>query len=280
MGITRRRFVASAASAGLMLHLAPLMAAETAGTSQVGEMVDETAWQAIREFLFQDRAIDEGNPIAMISAPYRAQNGADVSVQIAPKTPQTEAGYIKKHYLVVDENPSPVVGQFALSPKNGSAAISTRIRVDKYTHVRVISEDHNNRLHMHKTYVKSSGGCSAPPVSDSEMAALNLGKTRLIEEKADNGLSKIYVSILHPNHSGLQRDIVTNLTIPPHYVTDVVVTNTAGEKVFSVKGDISFSENPSFEFYYKPKAEDVLLAQVTDSQGRTYDSTKLTLART
>lgn len=277
MGMTRRQFIASAAFASLSLRLSPLGAAERA--AQPDPQTDDTAWEAIREFLFQDRPIDEGNPIANIVAPKRAPNGADVSVKVNALSPQTADSYIKKHYLVADQNPSPVIGEFSLSPKNGSADIATRIRVDQYTHVRVISETHDGRLHMHKTFVKSSGGCSAPPVSDSEMAALNLGKTRLIDEAADNGMRKVLVSILHPNHSGLQRDIVTNMTISPHYVTKVVVSNTAGEPVFSVSGDISFSENPSFEFHYMPLADDTLVAQVTDSQGRTYTSAKLQLAR-
>lgn len=271
--ITRRRFIASAISTGLVLHYAPLSAAEKAAQGE------ETAWDAIREFLFQDRPIDEDEPISRITAPYRAQNGADVSVRITGVSPQTSQRYIKKHYLVVDENPSPVVGEFSLSPVNSLADVGTRIRVDQYTHVRVISETQDNHLHMHKAYVKSSGGCSAPPVSDSAMAALNMGKTRLIEEALDGELRKIHVSILHPNHSGLQRDVATNMTIPPHYVTQVVVANTAGETVFSVKGDISFSENPSFDFHYRPQGDDVLTAQVTDSQGKTYTSGRLTLAR-
>ena len=277
MGMTRRKFIASAAFAGLSLRLAPLSAAEQATRSD--PQTDDTAWEAIREFLFQDRPIDESNPVAKIAAPTRAPNGADVSVKVTAVSPQTADRYIKKHYLVADQNPSPVIGEFALSPKNGSADIATRIRVDQYTNVRVISETHEGRLHMDKAFVKSSGGCSAPPVSDSEMAALNLGKTRLIDEPTEDGLRKVLVSILHPNHSGLQRDIVTNMTISPHYVTDVVVSNAAGEQVFSVSGDISFSKNPSFEFHYKPSADDVLVAQVTDSQGRKYTSTKLQLAR-
>lgn len=275
--MTRRQFVTSAVAAGVALHATPLFAAEKAAW-QVEEQATDEAWKAIKEFLFQDRPVDEGNPIAKLVAPYRAQNGADVSVQVNALAGQTEQSYIKKHYLVADANPSPVIGEFGFSSRNGRADVATRIRVDQSTHVRAISETQDGRLFMQKAFVKSSGGCSAPPVSDSELAALNLGKTRLIEEPAQDGLRKIHISIMHPNNTGLQRDTVTELTIPPHYVTEVIVSNGAGEEVFSVSGDISFSENPSFEFYYKSKAKDVLVARVKDSQGKEFTSSKLTLA--
>lgn len=255
------------------LYCLPLSAAEKAAN-------EETSWDVIKEFLFQDRHIDENNPVTKIIAPKRAANGADVTVRIVGLSPQTDQKHIKNHYLVVDENPSPVVGKFSLSTANKLSDIETRIRVDQYSHVRVISETQDGRLYMTKAFVKSSGGCSAPPVSDNAMAALNLGKTKLIEERLDSGLRKIRLSVLHPNNSGLQRDIVSNLTIPPHFVTEAVVTNSDGEVVFSVEGDISFSENPSFEFYYKPEnIGDELVARITDSQEKTYTSTRLPLAK-
>ncbi len=274
MILTYKRFIALAVFAIATLCCLPLHAAEKAADG-------ETSWDAIKEFLFQDRHIDESNPVAKIIAPKRAANGADVTIRIVGLSPQTDRKHIKNHYLVVDENPSPVVGKFSLSPANRLSDIETRIRVDQYSHVRVISETQDGSLHMTTAFVKSSGGCSAPPVSDNAMAALNLGKSKLIEERLDNGLRKIHLSVLHPNNSGLQRDIVTNMTIPPHFVTQAVVTNSDGETVFSVEGDISFSENPSFQFYYQPEnIGDELVARITDSQEKTYTSTRLPIAKT
>lgn len=274
MRIKRRRFILSAAGAGLGLAFhSTLSAAEKLAPSTAP--IEETEWPAIKEFLFEGRTVIENDPITKIVAPFRAQNGADVSIKVAGAFPQTAQRHIKKHYMVVDKNPSPVVGQFDLSPQNGVADIATRIRIDQSAYVRVISETQDDKLYMSKVFVKSSGGCSAPPVSDIETAALTMGKTRIIEEQVQNDLRKIYLSIMHPNTTGLQRDIVTNLTIPPHYVTSVLVANKQGKTVLAISGDISFSENPSFEFYYKPEKSDLLLAKITDSQGRTYVSTRL-----
>lgn len=43
---------------------------------------------------------------------------------------------------------------------SGQADFETRLRVDEYSHVRVVSELSNGELHMDSRYVKVSGGCS------------------------------------------------------------------------------------------------------------------------
>ena len=44
--------------------------------------------------------------------------------------------------------------------------------------------------------------------------------------------------------------------------------------MFAVKGDITFSQNPSFDFSYKPKrAGDILQAKAVDSRQKTYTAT-------
>ena len=40
--------------------------------------------------------------------------------------------------------------------------ISTRVRVNNYTDVHAVAELSDGKLYMTKTYVKASGGCSAP----------------------------------------------------------------------------------------------------------------------
>ena len=50
--------------------------------------------------------------------------------------------------LIVDENPSPVVGSFNFSQKSGNASLTTRIRIDKYTYVRAIAETNDNKKYI------------------------------------------------------------------------------------------------------------------------------------
>ena len=83
-----------------------------------------------------------------IIAPLRAAYGASVPVKIVSKLPQTAGLYVKRLTLVVDKNPSPVAAVLDLTVEVGQADFETRLRVDEYSHVRVIAELSNGELHM------------------------------------------------------------------------------------------------------------------------------------
>ena len=261
--INRRKFLMCSTATGLALKLGTVWAEQ------------EQAWADIRDFLFQDRPVEDGSQWVSIIAPERPPNGGDVPITIASRYPQETDKFIKTHHLIVDENPSPVAAKFSLSPKNGAADISTRIRVNTYSNVRVISETNDGKLYMNKTFVKASGGCSAPPMEVDPMSKLTMGKMQLIQDDAQDNpkMRDLHLVITHPNYSGLQKDQITLLFIPPHYIESVEIKNRLGEVVFAVKGDISFSENPSFDFsYLATENDDVLFAKAIDSRKKVYES--------
>lgn len=262
--ITRRGFLASGIAAAAALKFRPAFAED-----------DDQAWREVREFLFQDRPVLDGSEFVRLEAPVRPANGGDVSVRIIPAAPQKADDFIRKHYLVVDKNPSPVGGVFTLSPRNGTAEIGTRIRVNEYSHVRVISETNRGKLYMNKAFVKASGGCSAPPMDNDPMAKLKMGRMELARKGAGDGDAHGFqLSVLHPNNSGMQMDQISMLFIPPHYIETIEIANADGEQVFAVKGDITFSQNPSFDFSYKPKRDgDILQAKAVDSRQKIYTAT-------
>jgi sulfur-oxidizing protein SoxY len=113
----------------------------------------------------------DGTRVQLI-VPLRARRTAPRCRQVVSKPPQ--AGALRRALLLIDKNPSPVAAVIDLTTEIGQADFETRLRVDEYSHVRVISELSNGELHMDSRYVKTSGGCSAPPNRD----ALHLiGKT-------------------------------------------------------------------------------------------------------
>ncbi|MDJ0935189.1 MAG: thiosulfate oxidation carrier protein SoxY, partial [Kiloniellales bacterium] len=123
-----RRIAATAAFA-LAVSAAPALAA--------GE--EDDPWPDLRETLFGERPIAEGAGVVSLEAPYRAYDAAIVPITIAAEIPQTNERYIKALTLIVDKNPAPVAAIFNLTPEMGTATISTRIRVNEYTNVRVIA---------------------------------------------------------------------------------------------------------------------------------------------
>ena len=71
--------------------------------------------------------------------------------------------------------------------------------------------------------------------------------------------------IIHPNHSGLVMDQMTHLYVPAYFVRTINVSY-AGRPVLSAEVDFSISENPNFRFYFVPREEGELKAEVVDTK--------------
>jgi sulfur-oxidizing protein SoxY len=57
------------------------------------------------------------------------ENGNTVPVTIRVASPMTGADYVRRIALFAERNPDPAVAVFHLSPRNGRALISTRMRL-------------------------------------------------------------------------------------------------------------------------------------------------------
>jgi sulfur-oxidizing protein SoxY len=220
-------------------------------------------WENLRDKLFPSRQIDTTPGTVQLIAPLRAPYGASVPVRVVSRLPQTPGLYVKRLYLVVDKNPSPVAAVLELTTEVGQADFETRLRVDEYSHVRVVAELSNGTLHMDSRYVKTSGGCSAPPNRD----ALNLiGKTVLTvpNQVTMNRPNAADVTVVHPNDTGFELNQVTVMYIPAHFVRSIKVSY-AGREVFDADLDFSVSENPTLRFNFVPHGPGQLKAEVEDS---------------
>lgn len=255
----------------------PALAATTENPTPSESIVEqnETWNKLLKDYYFEDKKIISSNELFDFSAPYRAEDGAMVPIKIIAKKPQTKEHYIKSIWIIIDKNPKPLAGKFQFSPLNGKADLSMRIRVDAYSPVRVIAETNDEKLYMVSHYVKSSGGCSAPASSDAATAMARLGKIRLKTPllKSFEKPVQTRLAISHPNTSGLQKDQVTTLFIPPHYISKIEV-KFEGEMIFSAETDISISENPNFKFYFVPSKAGTLTTEITDTQGKKFTQSK------
>src|SRR5882724_2664009 len=230
----------------------------------VGHADSSPEWEKLRDKMFGARHVDATSGRVQLLVPLRAAYGASVPVKIISRLPQTAHLYVKRLYIVVDKNPSPVAAVFDLTTEVGQADLETRLRVDEYSHVRVVSELSNGELHTDSRYVKVSGGCSAPPNRDQ----LNLiGKTllKLPEGVKMNAPTAVDLQVVHPNDTGFELNNVTVMFIPPHFVRSIKVTY--GEtRIFEAELDFSISENPAFRFNFVPHGAGELKAEVEDSK--------------
>ena len=238
----------------------------------------EDVWSELRVDLFGDRPIQDGGEWLAIEAPYRAYDAALVPIDILALRPQSPDRFIKKITLVIDQNPAPVAAVFTFGPQSGLASISTRVRVNAYSHMRAIAETNDGQLYMASRFVKASGGCSAPALKDQDEALANLGKMRLRQFTPKPPVGTIgevpavreaQLMIRHPNYSGLQMDQITRNYVPMHFVRDIEIRQ-GGDLVLAVEGAISLSEDPSVRFHYVPNGADALSVRIEDTEDRIF----------
>lgn len=269
MNPVRRRLLALAA-------LSPLLPAGAAFAQAAANDDAEASpmWQQVRNSLFQGRTIiTPADDVLTLEAPSRAEDAAIVPISIRTRLAQSDSRYIRKLYLMIDNNPSPLGATFQFTPTSGRADIETRVRIDAYTHVRAIAETSDGQLYMSTRFVKASGGCSAPPGKDPQAALSTLGRMRLRVEGdvLANRPTLAQLMISHPNHSGLAMDQLTRHYTPARYVRKILVTYD-GEPVLSADIDFSISENPNFRFYFQPKGAGELKAEAVDTEDQRFES--------
>jgi len=254
--------------AGLITGLIILLLALPASAQQQSPV---SVWDAsLRTTFFGDKEILDAGDLLTMDAPKRAENPAVVPIKLTTGFEQSGDNSIKSITLIVDKNPDPKAGVFYFTEASGKADLELRLRVDQYSHVRAIAETNDGKLYMTSRFVKGSGGCSAPAAADLELAMARLGKMQLrtkpAEDGSQNALLATQLKISHPNITGMQKNQVTHLYMPAHYVRQVNV-KLDDQTIFSADMGISISENPTFEFYLQPQDKKAkLVAEVIDSK--------------
>lgn len=252
-----------------MLAAGALAATAVISAPAFADDAASAVWDGLRKDVFGTRDLLDGASKITLDAPIRAEDAAVVPLAI--KMPSEFANSVTKLTLIIDKNPSPVVGTFAFGPAagKGERMLSTRVRMDQYSDVRAIAETADGKLYMVSRFVKASGGCSAPASKDAEEAAKSLGKMQIKTAigKTSEGLAQeAQVAIKHPNTTGMQMDQLTGLYTPARYINKIEV-KTGSNVVFTVEGGISFSEDPSIRFTYDGSPSDPMEVKAEDSDG-------------
>jgi len=228
----------------------------------------ETTWQELRASVTGDKPLGDGTGLVTLEAPKRAEDAAIVPITLRIAVPEGDPRRVKALTLVVDDNPSPVVGTFRFAEGQRHFNLSTRIRVNSYSYVRAIAETEGGALYMTRVFVKASGGCSAPALKDPVASTAHLGEMRF-RSFAERGEAQVQVR--HPNYSGLQMDQLTRTYTPAWFVENMTVRQ--GDKpVFTMTGGISISEDPTFRFSFARNAEPVTVT-AKDTEGRVFTQT-------
>jgi sulfur-oxidizing protein SoxY len=224
--------------------------------------------------IFGNRQMNDGGDVIGIEMPYRAEDAAIVPVTLRSKLSPTDERHVVSITLVIDQNPAPMAAKFELGPQAKISEISTRVRVNNYTDVHAVAELSDGKLYVVKTYVKASGGCSAPAAKNPDEAKNHIGQMRYRQfARADqgptNGTREAQIMIGHPNNSGLQMDQVTHLYVPAFFINELHMWQD-DSPVLSMEGGISISEDPNIRFTYVSNGARHFRAEAKDTQGHLF----------
>ncbi len=241
-----------------------------AASSMLAEPADP--WPELARDIFNGRTLDDGAGLIAIDMPYRAEDAAIVPVTLRATLPPGDTRAVKAITLVIDQNPAPVAATFQI----GAAVtmISTRVRVDSYTNVHAVAELSDGKLYVSTTFVKASGGCSAPTTKNLEQANADLGQMRFrqfakLTDGPATGRREAQIMIRHPNNSGLQRDQVTLLYIPAFFIRTLRVLQ-GDQLVLAMEGGISISQDPNIRFSYLPNGAAAFQVEAVDTSGHVF----------
>ena len=231
-------------------------------------------WPGLVQDIFNSRPMNDGNDVIAIEMPARAEDAAIVPVTLRTKLPSGDSRQVLSITLVIDQNPAPMAAKFQLGPDAKVSEISTRVRVNNYTDVHVVAELSDGKLYMAKTYVKASGGCSAPAAKNADEAKGRLGQMRYRQfaksgEGPTSGTREAQIMIGHPNNSGLQMDQVTQLYVPAFFVNELRLWQD-DSPVLTMEGGISISEDPNIRFTYVSNGAKNFRAEAKDTEGHVF----------
>jgi sulfur-oxidizing protein SoxY len=256
------------------LLLASALAALTAGPLAAQEvpnpLADGETWAVLAPDILGDLAPAPAEGVLALEAPVRAEDAATVPIRLhQPEGAPPLAGLT----LVVDENPAPVAAEITLGEAMMPLDLEVRVRVDQYSNVRAVATTAFGEVLMAGRFVKASGGCSAPASRSGEEALARMGEMRLREfGAAEDGRREAQVMIRHPQFSGFQRDQLTQLRVPAHFIDRLEVFQ-GEEMLFALTGGISLSENPVFRFRYSDNGAPGFRVRVEDTEGNVFEQT-------
>jgi sulfur-oxidizing protein SoxY len=240
-------------------------AARAQSAAAASDQPSEETWNSIKGDIFKDRPIRDGAGLVVLDAPRRAEDAAVVPIGMRVNFAADDKRTLQSLTLVIDENPAPVAATFTIGSRSGVTSISTRVRVNSYSYVRLVAELSDGQLYGVKAYVKASGGCSAPAAANADATKSMLGqmKFRAFHLHSD-ALPEAQIMLRHPQNSGLQMDQLTRLYVPPFFIENLKIWQ-GDDLMMAMEGGIAISEDPNIRFNYRPNGAANFRAEAIDT---------------
>src|SRR5512143_1323705 len=123
--------------------------------SSGGAAIAGPAWDGIKAEVYGSRALLDGSSVIKFEAPYRPDDVMAVPLSADVHLPKGQS--IKSVSFIVDEKPSRVAAVFTLGGAREHAALTTYVRLNQQSDVRVVVEAVSGELYMSERLVKFAG---------------------------------------------------------------------------------------------------------------------------
>jgi sulfur-oxidizing protein SoxY len=240
-------------------------------------------WVTLRNLMFGAKAVTSGeNSTVRLSVNKDLDDASTVPILIEGLVDQKNDRFIKKLYLIVDQNPIPTAAIFEMSPSKGSLHLETRLRIEKFTYVRAVAEMSDGELFMDQKWVEVKGGCSAPAGKNAGIDPL-LGRMKFKLDKYKNSFKDadgkrtfrveldqpnlLKVQVRHPNESAMASDLDADAS--PNFIQKIRVGFDEKELI-SAEVNFSISDNPAFMFHFAPEHQGELSFSIRDTHENQY----------
>lgn len=227
-------------------------------------------WGAIKTAYFNQRDVSEAGDQITIKAPAQAENAALVPFAFNVNLKREK---LDKLYVFTDANPILLTATFSMKVPQSSFQVSTRIRLDKNSVVRVIALTQSGALLMKTATIKTpGGGCGGGAMTNEAKLRASAGKMKMRYIKPSANVKGGFVlNIKHPMRTGFER------TFQGYYAKAWFIENID----FSINYQPYFhallgpgiSADPYFRFELPAKKVESFQIEAKDNESKTFQQT-------
>ncbi len=230
---------------------------------------DVKLWPVVKEAFFPKRDIQEVD-FLKVDGPKRAESGAQVPVTFTYDKAAANGVVIKKLYVIVDANPIQLASTYHLTDKLAGFQMSTRIRQESDSFIRLIGETADGKLYMGKREIRAAGGCGGTVDNNESEIRAAAGKIKFnVDASNPAAPATATFNIRHVMRTGLQRDLVSQGYVPAFYINKTTFSYN-GEPLMTVDVGVGTSEDPYMKFNFIADKPGKLEVVATDNEGKEF----------
>lgn len=186
-----------------------------------------------------------------LELPLVSEDGSAVPMTVKVDSPMRADQYVQSIQIFAEANPNAEVVDFFLTPKMGSAEISSRIRINESQTIWAVARSNTGEVWVASRDVRVTVGGCLMATEDNSTVRLSQGRVAVPRSFTAGRPGEVRTLVTHPMETGL-REGPTGSILPRRLVDSLTVT-VGGETAFEVRMHTAVSANPYVRFFLAPQ---------------------------